>query len=188
MFFPCLESQDCHLIPLSYLLSFFFCLVFLLFLFCQFSANSPFTWFWGIFFLQKTQIFFVKGFSRSSVCLPRGSSFGCSKNPHFLFILFRQGCQIVLFLFSWFQVERWRVDAFLDLNEEKSETPKLLLPRRFVSLERARLSQTSGLSTAWYVPFGSPKGGRWCLILSLCLESQGCNLIPLSYLLSCFSA
>ena len=38
----CLESQGCHLVPLSYLLSYFFCLVFLLFLSCHFSANGPF--------------------------------------------------------------------------------------------------------------------------------------------------
>ena len=36
----CLESQGCHLVPLSYLLSCFFCLVLLLFLF---SANGPFS-------------------------------------------------------------------------------------------------------------------------------------------------
>ena len=41
---PCLESQGCHLIPLSYLLSCFFCLVLLLFLSCHFSANGPFSW------------------------------------------------------------------------------------------------------------------------------------------------
>ena len=32
----------------------------------------------------------------------------------------------------------------------------------------------------------SPKGGRGCLMSRSCLESQGCHLIPLSYLLSCF--
>jgi len=32
-----------------------------------------------------------------------------------------------------------------------------------------------------------PKGSRECLISLLCLESQGCQLIPLSYLISCFS-
>ena len=42
MFPSCLESQGCHLIPLSYLLSCFFCLVLLLFLSCHFSANGPF--------------------------------------------------------------------------------------------------------------------------------------------------
>ena len=43
----CLESQGCHLLPLSYLLSCFFfspCLVLLLFLSCHFSANGPFSW------------------------------------------------------------------------------------------------------------------------------------------------
>ena len=49
----CLESQGCHLIPLSYLLSCFFCLVLLLFLSCHFSANGPFSW---LFFPLKTQI------------------------------------------------------------------------------------------------------------------------------------
>ena len=34
----------------------------------------------------------------------------------------------------------------------------------------------------------SPKGGRECLMSPPCLESQGCYLIPLNYLLSCFSA
>ena len=38
----CLESQGCHLIPLSCLLP-FFCLVFLLFLSHHFSANGPFS-------------------------------------------------------------------------------------------------------------------------------------------------
>ena len=52
----CLESQGCHLIPLSYLSSCFFCLV-LHFLSCQFSANGPFS----RLFFQKTQIFFGKG-------------------------------------------------------------------------------------------------------------------------------
>ena len=31
-----------------------------------------------------------------------------------------------------------------------------------------------------------PKGGRGCLMSVSCLESQGCHLIPLSYLLSYF--
>ena len=39
----CLESQGCHLNPLSYLHSCLFWLV-LLFLSCNFSANGPFTW------------------------------------------------------------------------------------------------------------------------------------------------
>ena len=39
----CLESQGCHLIPLSYLLSCFFWLVLLLFLSCHFSVNGPFS-------------------------------------------------------------------------------------------------------------------------------------------------
>ena len=34
----------------------------------------------------------------------------------------------------------------------------------------------------------SPKGGRGSLISSPCLESQHCDLFPLSYFLSCFSA
>ena len=50
----CLESQGCHLIPLSYLLSCFFCLVLLLFLSCHFSANGPFSW----LFFQKTLKYF----------------------------------------------------------------------------------------------------------------------------------
>ena len=33
-----------------------------------------------------------------------------------------------------------------------------------------------------------PKGGRGCLMSPPCLESQGCHLIPLCYLLSCSSA
>ena len=33
-----------------------------------------------------------------------------------------------------------------------------------------------------------PKGGRGCLMSPPCLESQGCYLIPLCYLLSCSSA
>ena len=32
------------------------------------------------------------------------------------------------------------------------------------------------------------KGGRGCLMSPPCLESQGCHLIPLCYLLSCSSA
>ena len=51
----CLESQGCHLIPLSYLLScFFFCLVLLRLLSCHFCANGPFSW----PFLQKTLKYF----------------------------------------------------------------------------------------------------------------------------------
>ena len=34
----------------------------------------------------------------------------------------------------------------------------------------------------------TPKGGRGCLMSPPCLESQGCHLIPLCYLLSCSSA
>ena len=34
----------------------------------------------------------------------------------------------------------------------------------------------------------SPKGGRVCLVSPPCLESRGCHLIPLCYLLSCSSA
>ena len=34
----------------------------------------------------------------------------------------------------------------------------------------------------------SPKGGRGCLMSPPCLESRGCHLIPLCYLLSCSSA
>ena len=33
-----------------------------------------------------------------------------------------------------------------------------------------------------------PKGGRGCLMSPPCLESLGCHLIPLCYLLSCSSA
>ena len=33
----------------------------------------------------------------------------------------------------------------------------------------------------------SPKGGRGCLMSPLCLDPQGCNLIPFYYLLSCNS-
>ena len=50
-----------HLIPLSYLLSCFFCLVFLLFLSCQFSANGPFSWFL-LFFYRKLKYFSLKAF------------------------------------------------------------------------------------------------------------------------------
>ena len=39
----------------------------------------------------------------------------------------------------------------------------------------------------WYCLY-PPKGGRWCLMSPPCLESQGCHLIPLCYLLSCSSA
>ena len=39
------------------------------------------------------------------------------------------------------------------------------------------------------VCFLSPQTGGWgCLMSSPCLESQGCHLIPLCYLLSCSSA
>ena len=52
----CLESQGCHLISLSYLLSCFVfsCLVLLLFLSCHFSANGSFSW----LFFQKTFKYF----------------------------------------------------------------------------------------------------------------------------------
>ena len=50
----CLESQGCHLIPLSYLLSCYFCLILLLFLSCHFSANGPVSW----LFPQKTLKYF----------------------------------------------------------------------------------------------------------------------------------
>ena len=62
----CLESQDCHLIPLSYVLSCLF------FVFVLFFLPSPLVLFCLVifllmvhfpdfFFLHKTQIFFVKG-------------------------------------------------------------------------------------------------------------------------------
>ena len=35
-------------------------------------------------------------------------------------------------------------------------------------------------------PTPTPTGGRGCLMSLSCLESQGCPLIPLSYLLPCF--
>ena len=35
-------------------------------------------------------------------------------------------------------------------------------------------------------PLLSPEGGQGCLMSPSCLESQGCHLTPLSYLLSCF--
>ena len=40
-----------------------------------------------------------------------------------------------------------------------------------------------------FVPAGPfcPEGGRGCLMSPPCLESQGCHLIPLCYLLSCSS-
>ena len=41
------------------LLSCFYCLVLLLFLFCHFSANGPFSCL--LFFLRKLEVFFVKG-------------------------------------------------------------------------------------------------------------------------------
>ena len=40
---PGLESRGCHLIPLSNFTLLFFCLVLLLFLSCDFSANGPFS-------------------------------------------------------------------------------------------------------------------------------------------------
>ena len=55
-FFPnlyfetCLESQGCRLIPHSYLLSCFCCVVVLLFLSCLFSVNGSFSW---LFFLYR---------------------------------------------------------------------------------------------------------------------------------------
>ena len=54
----CLESQGCHLIPLSYLLSGFFCLVLLLFPSCHFSANGTFSCFCFVFlFRENSNIF-----------------------------------------------------------------------------------------------------------------------------------
>jgi len=50
----CLESQGCHFIPLSYLLSCFLCLDLLLFLSCHFSANGPFS---GLFSRKLSNIF-----------------------------------------------------------------------------------------------------------------------------------
>ena len=41
-----------------------------------------------------------------------------------------------------------------------------------------------GYSSVWRDQ--TPKGGQGCLMSTSCLESQGCHLIPLSYLLSCF--
>ena len=41
-------------------------------------------------------------------------------------------------------------------------------------------------SCHFVVVFGTPKGGRGCLMYPCCLESQGCHLILLSYRLSCF--
>ena len=38
------------------------------------------------------------------------------------------------------------------------------------------------------MPSEAPKGGWGCLMSPPCLESQGCHLIPLYYLFSCFSA
>ena len=55
---PCLESQGCHLIPLSFFLSFFVCLVILLSLSCHFSANGPLSW---LFPPENYQTCFVKG-------------------------------------------------------------------------------------------------------------------------------
>ena len=55
----CLESQGCHLIPLSYLLSCCFCLILLLFLSCNFSANGALSL---LFPPENSQIFFVKGY------------------------------------------------------------------------------------------------------------------------------
>ena len=55
MLTPCLESQGCHLIPLSCLLFCFLCLV-LHFLSCHFSTNGPFSCLF--FLLQKTQKYF----------------------------------------------------------------------------------------------------------------------------------
>ena len=54
MSLSCLESQGCQLIPLSYILSYFFSLILLLFLSCRFSANGPFT-------SLSNNLFFVKG-------------------------------------------------------------------------------------------------------------------------------
>ena len=51
-----LKSHGCLLIPLSYLLSCFFCLVLLLFLSCHFSANGSFSW----LFSKKLKYFLLK--------------------------------------------------------------------------------------------------------------------------------
>ena len=64
---------------------------------------------------------------------------------------------------------------------------------RFSSMSRCvRLSLMlfGGMGVWWSVRFSlmsPPKGGRGCLMSPPCLESQGCHLIPLCYLLSCSS-
>ena len=52
-----------------------------------------------------------------------------------------------------------------------------------LGIKRSRTFPISGLSL-----LTPPKGGRGYLMSPPCLESQGCHLIPLCYLLSCSSA
>ena len=60
-----------------------------------------------------------------------------------------------------------------------------------ITTQHSRVSVNRSQISLRLLSFNSqspPKGGRGCLMSPPCLESQGCHLIPLFYLLSCSSA
>ena len=66
------------------------------------------------------------------------------------------------------------------LTKLQSDASKLLLCNPVYAM-------FSAMFTVFSVFIPIPlKGGRGCLMFPSCLDSQGCHLIPLSYLLSCF--
>ena len=105
-------------------------------------------------------------------------------------------CGVVILLCSWWQLH-------LVLGPCSSQL-QCLTSCRFLPTLLVRLLVSTPLSHAlslsllilltvcssWCLVliFWPPKGGRGCLMSPPCLESQGCHLIPLCYLLSCSSA
>ena len=87
----------------------------------------------------------------------------------------------------WFQK-----DALVGVAKIMSQTFHTLYNKTIFTIVRtvfykARLLNMFSVSPCLFL-FQPPKGGRGCLMSPPCLESQGCHLIPLCYLLSCSSA
>ena len=84
---------------------------------------------------------------------------------------------------SWLLSSPWqrcaRVDSVLVQLAQQTEPG-------FFNGEARELTASAFNSSHNFICSHTPKGGRGCLMSPSCLESRGCHLIPLSYLLSCF--
>ena len=118
---------------------------------------------------------------------------GCDKGAHQSYLLNERSTYVIP---NWFQPcqcccclchagENCRLGTLISYNwahvSEACDCLKLL------SIYFDLCVDATGVVCHWCC-LSPPKGGGGCLMSPPCLESQGCHLIPLCYLLSCSSA